>query len=77
VVVFRFFHLSTTFWLLPSRSAKLLSSLYDFILLDKLPQLVWLLRDDLDWRSAAIRLVICCRGGHDDCRAATQMQALS
>ena len=35
------------------------------------------LRDNLDWRSAAIRMVIGCRSGNDDCRAATQMQALS
>ena len=34
------------------------------------------LRDNLDWECAAIRMVIGCRGGHDDCRAATQMQAL-
>jgi hypothetical protein len=36
-----------------------------------------LLRDDLDWECAAIRMVIGCRGGNDDCRAATRMQALS
>jgi hypothetical protein len=35
------------------------------------------LRDNLDWECAAIRMVIGCRGGHDDCRAATEMQVLS